>query len=240
MSAGNKGVRTLSITVLGTPVEIQPIVMLNMAGLWAMLAYLAGRRGADWSWCPRIWTGLLGMLALMAADLGHALAHIVSARWAGAPMDKIKISTSMPRTIYNDNDVPPRAHRLRACGGPLFNAAGLLLSLLQRAASAPGTVLWQVASWSAMVHGILLGGSLMPLPMVDGGSILKWSLVEHGQSPAEADATVRQAGIVLAAAGASTGAVMAAKRRWLPAAGVILAGLLALGFCCGTNHRQTV
>jgi hypothetical protein len=237
MSAGNRGVRILSITVLSTPVEIQPLVLLNVAGLWAMLAYLAGRRGSARPLCWRIWTGFLGMLALMTADLGHAAAHILSARWADAPMDMIQVSAGMPRTIYYQDDVSPRAHRLRAIGGPLFNVVGLLLSLLQRAASAPDSIWRTLADWSCLAHGFLLGGSLMPLPMVDGGSILKWSLVEGGQTPAEADETVRQAGVALAVAGAAAGAVMAAKRRWLQAAGLIVAGLLALGLSCGKQTR---
>ncbi len=57
------------------------------------------------------------------------------------------------------------------------------------------------------------------MPIVDGGSSLKWALVERGRSPAEADQVVKRAGI---AAG-----VMLATR--LPSAGLLAAGLVAIG-----------
>jgi hypothetical protein len=44
-------------------------------------------------------------------------------------MDEVRISLGMPRTLYRENAVSPDAHRLRALGGPIFNALGLLVSL---------------------------------------------------------------------------------------------------------------
>lgn len=45
----------------------------------------------------------------------------------------------------------------------------------------------EVADCSSVGHGLILTGSLAPLPIVDGGSLLKWTLVERGRTPAEAD-----------------------------------------------------
>ena len=229
MSAGNRGTKTVTFSAFDTPVVAQPVVLLNLVGLWTLLTWLTGRRAPECPWCVRLLVGFLGMAALMAADLGHALAHIVSARWAGAPTDEVQVSAGMPRTIYTNNDVVPRAHRLRALGGPLFSAAGLLLSLIWRSAVSPGSVQRELADWSCLGHGLILGGSLTPLPIVDGGVILKWTLVESCRTPAEADVVVQQASLAVGAASSAAGVALAAMRRWLLAAGLLLAGLLAFG-----------
>jgi hypothetical protein len=61
---------------------------------------------------------------------------------------------------------------------------------------------------------LIITGSLAPLPIVDGGSLLKWTLVENGRTPAEADQIVRQAGVVTGIATSSAGAMLATCRRW--------------------------
>jgi hypothetical protein len=213
-------------TVWDTPVKVKPAILANLLALWGLLSWLAGRRGPESPWPVRLLVGLLSTLALLAADLGHAMAHIASARYAGAPMDEIQVSAGMPRTIYHDNDVPPRTHRLRALGGPLYNAVGLLVSLVWRALTPRGSPVRQVADWSCLGHGLILGGSLVPLPFVDGGSVLKWTLVERGRTPQEADEVVRQVDLSLGMAAAATGVALAATRqRWLPALGLVAAAL---------------
>lgn len=215
-------------TIWGTPIKANPIVLANLLGLWGLTSWLAGRRQPGRPWTVRLLIGFLSTLALMAADFGHAIAHIVSARYAGAPMDEIQISAGMPRTIYYDNDVPPHAHRLRALGGPVFSTLGLLLSLLLRCLTPRGSTMRELSNWSCLGHGLILGGSLMPLPIVDGGTILKWTLVEQGRSPDEADQVVKQASLSVGAAATTTGVMLAARRRWLPALGFVAAGAIAI------------
>jgi hypothetical protein len=214
-------------TVWGTPIKVKPIFLANLLGLWGFTSWLAGRRKPERPWLIRLLVGALSTLALMAADLGHAMAHIVSARYARAPMDEILISEGMPRTIYYNNDVPPQVHRLRALGGPIFSAAGLSVSLLLRAFTPRGSTMRELADWSCLGHGLILG-SIIPLPIVDGGAILKWTLVEQGQTPDEADEVVKQVDLSLGAAATVTGVAMAAKRRWLPALGLIAGGAIAI------------
>ena len=143
-------------------------------------------------------------------------------------MDKIDLTSGMPRTVYHDQAVPPRAHILRALGGPLYSALGLVLSLVIRSLLPRKTIAHEVAGWSSIGHGLIFAGSLAPLPIVDGGSILKWSLVESGRSPTEADQVVEQAGIATGIAACTAGAALAARRRWLPAAGLLAAGLISV------------
>ncbi len=228
MSAGNSRQPGCSRTVLGTPVVVQPAVLFNLAGLWGLLVWLSGRGQPERPGFERLLLGLLELFLLLSADLGHALAHTVSARLAGAPTDQILVTAGMPRTIYWNDDVPPRVHRLRAVGGPLFNAAGLLASLLVRALAAPGSLLRELADWACLGHGFILVGSLMPLPMVDGGTLLKWTWVERGRTPAEADLLVRRTSLAVGGVASVAGLALAAGRRWLPAAVLAAGGLVAM------------
>ena len=58
--------------------------------------------------------------------------------------------------------------------GVLVNLLGLLSGLLLRVFSPTGSVAHELAGDTALAHGLLLGGSLDPLPIVDGGVMLKW------------------------------------------------------------------
>lgn len=216
------------LEVLGTPVKVTPDVLLNLLGLWGGATVLAGRRKPERSWPLRLAVGTISAAIWASADFGHALAHIVSARAAGAPMDEVQLSQGMPRTIYYDNDVPPRAHIIRSLGGPIFNAVGLLLSFALRTASPAGSTGRELAGDAVMGHGLLLAGSLAPLPIVDGGVILKWRLVEGGRTPEEADQVVQAAGVATGAASLGLGAALASRRRWLPALGLVGAGAVAI------------
>ena len=232
-----QGGAEIVFTVWGTAIRVKPAILANLAGLWGLAAWLAGRGHPERTWSVRILVGLLSTVAMMVADFGHAMAHIASARYAGAPMDEILISEGMPRTLYYDNDVPPRAHRTRALGGPIYSAAGLALSCLVRGLARRGSLLREIAGWSCLGHGFILGGALVPLPIVDGGSILKWTLVGQGRTPEQADEVVAQVDLSLGAAMAATGVALAvtsrqksAAWRWLPALGLMAGGAIAIAF----------
>jgi hypothetical protein len=219
--------------ILDTPFEIEPGFVINLFALWTGMSWYLGKSYPYWKLRVRVITGALTGLALVVADVGHALAHSISARAAGAPMDRVKLSSGMPRTVYEDQDVPPRAHIQRALGGPLFSALGLVISLGVRTLVPRGSVAHEVASWSSIGHGLIFAGSLAPLPIVDGGSILKWSLVESGKTPSTADDIVEQAGIATGVATCTAGAALAVRRSWLPAAGLFAAGLVAIAAANG-------
>lgn len=93
--------------------------------------------------------------------------------------------------------MPPRTHITRAVGGPIYSAIGLTISLLWRSFSPPASLSRELADVSSFYHGTIFFGSLMPLPIVDGGTILKWSLVEQGHTPEEADGIVKVTGSVV-------------------------------------------
>jgi hypothetical protein len=206
---------TTLFTLWNTSVNVNVLFLINLMVLWGILS------GLEWYWHPeRFWlfSVLLGMLlviVLIFADIGHALAHILSARHAGAPMDEIRILGDMPRTIYLNNDVPPAAHRMRSLGGPIFSAAGLLLSLLLFASTAPDSPIHEIALWSCIGHGFILFGSLLPLPYVDGGTILKWTLVEKGnRTPEQADVIVRRVDLIIGIAAVVVGIILLLLQAW--------------------------
>jgi len=182
----------------------------------------------------RLRLGLIAMPVALLADVGHAMAHTISARLAGAPMDEILLSSGMPRTLYRNNDVPPRTHILRSLGGPVFSLASVTLSLLGWRLWPGRTIRRDLAGISLAAHSVILVGSLAPLPMVDGGIILKWKLVEHGQSPERADRTVHRTSLGLGLALLALGAAVAlvGKRKL---AGGLLAGSGAAAVAAGTG-----
>jgi Zn-dependent protease len=78
------------------------------------------------------------------------------------------------------------------------------------------------------MNAFLCTASLLPIPGIDGGPILKWSLVAHGRKPDDADTIVQKVngvlGIVLAVSGVTA---LRVGRRFL---GVLLAQFAALAF----------
>jgi hypothetical protein len=174
------------------PVMIRPGFWAMWALLWGALSWLAGRRKPERSLGQRLLVGAISTPIAISADLGHALAHTESARRSGAPMDAVVLGADMPRTLYHNNAVPPWVHRLRALGGPIFNAFGLLISLIWRKFAPPGSLNRELADISTVSHGMIFAGSLVPLPIVDGGTILKWSLIEEGISEDQAEDHMRR------------------------------------------------
>ena len=212
----------------GATVVAQPDFWPAPILLTGLLAWIAGRRNPERSWLQRLGVGLLAMPVATFADIGHAMAHTISARLAGAPMDEILLSSGMPRTLYENNDVPPQTHIMRSLGGPVFSLVGFTLSLLWRQMSPDGSLSRDLADASLAGHSFILLGSIAPLPMVDGGIILKWKLVEAGQSPEQADQTVRRTSLSLGAALLGLGALLGILRKRK-----LVGGLLAAGGAAG-------
>jgi len=204
------------VTIFGTPLRIRPVVLVNLGMLWAVAAFLEHFWHPHWTLGLILAVGFGAVILLLLADFGHAAAHIFSARRSGGPMDELYISGGMPRTRYFNNDVPPEVHIGRSLGGPIFNLAGTLVSLAVLLLATKGSVMADLAGWSLTGQALILAGSLLPLPVVDGGVLLKWWLVRGGRTEAEAERFVKRAGwvsgivITLVVAG-----VIAFRRGWL-------------------------
>ncbi|MFN8489304.1 MAG: hypothetical protein U0350_17105 [Caldilineaceae bacterium] len=218
----------------GVPVVVKPAFWPIPILLFGFLTWVAGRRRPQLSWRQRLSVGLLAMPVALVADVGHALAHTVSARISGAPMDEILLYAGMPRTLYRNNGVSPKTHIQRALGGPIFSLICSILSLLWWRRTVRGSTSHELAEASLVAHSFILMGSLTPLPIVDGGVMLKWKLVEAGQSPEQADQIVQQTTIGLSVAFLGLGALFGlwGRRKWV---GSLLAAGGAAGVAVGSG-----
>lgn len=143
-------------------------------------------------------------------------------------MDEILISADMPRTLYSNNAVSPNVHRMRALGGPIFNILGLLLSLAIYRAASSASITKELAGWWAFGHGLQLMMSLLPLPPVDGGTILKWTLVARGKTESEADKVVGRVDWILGSIVILAGIGLIFVQKWTM--GLILLGVGGIVF----------
>lgn len=223
----------LETRVFDTRVTMARRVFLELGVVWAALTWWGRHvhpgRGL---WRAAV-VGLVTLIVLIPVDLGHALAHIFSARYAGAPMDEVRLSGGMPRTLYWNNDVSPDVHRMRALGGLVFNLLGALLSSVAYLGLARRSLARELAATSAVGHALLFLASLMPLPIVDGGTLIKWTLVAHGRTETEADETVRRVNWAMAVAAAISGAALIGMRRWLAGGFLMGCGVLVAGIAAG-------
>jgi hypothetical protein len=223
----------ISGRIFGTPVKVKFSVLPIIIILWGGLTWLGLYWHPERGFWRDLLIGFVTAIVLLVVEFGHPFAHIFSARYAKAPIDEILISGDMPRTLYWNNDVSPNAHRLRAMGGPIYNILGLLLSLGVYVVMPDNSLARELAAWSAGGHGLLFLMSMMPLPMVDGGAILKWTLVAKGRTEIEADEIIRRVDWVMGIVGGIIGIGLIIMKMWIP--GVVLMGIGAfvIGIAAG-------
>ena len=223
--------------VFGTPMVVKGITWLPILELaaWGILSVVAGRKKPGWSRSKRVTAGALTSLILFGSEWCHNLAHTAVAHRIGKPVDAIRIFWGTPLLIYydiNDRQVSPRQHILRASAGPMFNALMLPISWLAKCLSKEGSLSNYVANFALGTNLFIATIALLPIPGIDGGPILKWSLVDRGHTPEEADRTVRKVNLALGSGlGIATGVALKKRRIWLGAAiAAFAATSLAIGF----------
>ena len=209
--------------------------------LWPLLSWRAGRLAPRRSLRERLGIGALETCTVLGAEWCHNLAHLTAAHLVRRPMDALRIVLGMPLCIYyelNPEDVTPRQHILRALGGPLFNACAAAGAWIWRRMSKTGSASHQIAGTTTAASMLILGAGLLPYPALDGGPILKWSLVERGWSKEAADRAVHAADGVVGA-GLLAGSA-AARRRGRRGLGALLAllGLLGLSYAFGALREE--
>jgi Zn-dependent protease len=183
-------------SVFGTPLVVKgltgfPIVQLFT---WLVMFWFGRRTSQGRSKGQQAGIAAAKTAVLLGSEWGHNLAHAAAARAIGKPMNAMRIAYGMPLCVYyniNDAGVTPRQHIARSLGGPLFNLLLLPLALLFRHRFAPGSPAHEVAHLAAGTNTFLSTVSLLPLPFIDGGPILKWTFVERGSTIQQADQAVR-------------------------------------------------
>jgi Zn-dependent protease len=181
------------------------------------------------------------MPIVLGSEWCHNLAHAAAARMVGKPMDAIRITWGMPLIVYydiNDEEVTPRQHITRALGGPVFNILVLPLALYFKSHTNPRSLIRDMANVAVGTNAFLPSVGLLPIPGIDGGPILKWSLVEKGQTLKEADNTVRKVDGVLGLLLTIAGALSFKKRRWLLGGLLIQLAGIALSVALGLFKEQ--
>jgi hypothetical protein len=227
-----------------TPIRTRGWISLpfNELVFWTYFTWQAGRKHPERSLAQRMGLGLLQMSVFLGSEWCHNLAHAVAAQWAGKPMDALEVVAGMPVCIYsveNHRSTRPRQHILRALGGPVFNLGLMLLSHLARHFTRPTSAAREVLDTAIHMNTFLCTGSLLPLPGIDGGPILKWSLVANGHTPAQADAVVRRVDMALSPALGGLAGAYFRRGRWVSGmAGAFLA-IIALAVGMGWMKGQT-
>lgn len=229
--------------LFGTPIIVKGLTWLPFTQLvvWGILAWAAGRDHPERSWVARLGVASLTMPVILGSEWAHNLAHAAAAQLVNKPMDALRIAWGMPLLVYhdiNDASVTPRQHILRALGGPVVNILLLQLGIVARLLAREGSV-WEEGANAAVGMNLFLSTvSLLPIPGIDGGPILKWSLVERGYSMEQADQRVKEVNKPLALVLGGSAAIAIKKKRKL--IGFILAvfSLIALAVGWGIISEQ--
>ncbi len=220
-------------TVFGVPLGVQGFNWLpaNEVIAWGIFTWLSMRKRPAWAAWRHGLLGGLKMAVVLGSEWCHNLAHAVAARCVGRPVDAMRILFGMPVLLYNEPEHPsitPHQHILRSAAGPACNALLLAVSLLLKRFTHADSPAREVADAAAVMNTFLTTGSLLPVPVFDGGPILKWSLVLGGVVPGRTQAITERVNLGVGGALAAASAVTAARRHWL-AAGILAAlGLLAV------------
>lgn len=219
-------------SVFGTPLVVKGRTWLPLTEVfvWAVMTFVDHRRHPDRSFSGKVFTGGLTTFVILGSEWLHNLAHAAAAHLVGKPMDRLRIQWGMPLCVYDDiNDltVSPVEHILRSLGGPVINIFSLpFWKFFKRTAPSDSTA-HDVAEAGLAMNIFLSTVSLLPIPGIDGGPILKWGLVLRGRTPQKADEHVAQVNRFTAPALTAASVLLVKKKRWLPAVTCVLMAVIS-------------
>ncbi len=237
-----EGLDTLG-RVFGTPVVVKGRTWLPVIEglLWGIMTRLARRRKPGRASHEAALVGLVTMIIAAGTEWCHNFAHAAAAWWVGKPMDAIRIFWGTPLVVYFDIEDPtvtPREHIIRALGGPIFNLLAIIPLFFGRLVTRSTSLARELVDVALVANLFILLVGLLPIPGIDGGPILKWSLVSKGHPPRAADQIVRQVDGALAVGLAGAAGLAAARKKWLVGIFFSLLGGLAFAFSRGWIQEQ--
>lgn len=229
--------------VFDAPLVVKGVTWFPLAQLaaWPILAWVAGKRKPERSLGQRLGVGALTMPVILGSEWCHNLAHAAAARLVGKPMDAIRIVWGMPLLVYydiNDASVTPREHIGRALGGPIFNALVWAITKVLKPFTRTNSVARDMVEAAEATNAFLAGVGMLPVPGIDGGPVLKWSLVEHGYSIDQADMALRKVNGGLGVVLGGVGAALLKRRRWLGGGFLVMMAGTALSIALGILKEQ--
>jgi len=183
-------------SVFNTPLTTWKFSWIPITQLiaWVIFTRNASKRNPKRSAFYWSTEGFFKMFVVLGSEWCHNLAHTFAANKVGKPMDELRIQMGMPRCIYNklnDEDVTPRQHIIRSLGGPIFNLVMLPITAMLRLFTKPDSIANETAKTAYQTNLFLSTSSLLPIPGIDGGPLLKWSLVDKGYKIKEADKVIQ-------------------------------------------------
>lgn len=211
--------------------------------IWGLFSRASRQRNPERSWIRAGVEGFCQMMVMLGSEWGHNLAHLAASNLIKKPMDQFRIQLGMPRCIYHnldDQEVAPREHLIRALGGPIFNLLVLPFAWAARRLTKKDSIAGMTARTALDTNLFLSTISLLPIPGIDGGPILKWSLVEGGKTTQEADEVVRKVNgpLALIMGLFSSGAFM--KKKILPGLFSLMLGGMCLSIFMGWLKEEDV
>jgi len=187
--------------------------------------------------------GILKTIVVLGSEWCHNLAHTVVSNLIGKPMDQLRIQFGMPRCIYHEInylDVAPRQHVIRSLGGPIINLILLPVSWITKRITRPGSITGETAELFYQTNLFLSLISLLPIPGIDGGPILKWSLVDRGCSVEQADEAVRKANGPLAVFLGLFSSRSFARKNFVAGFFSLMLGLVSLSIFTGWLKEENI
>jgi Zn-dependent protease len=200
--------------------------------LWLIMVKEAGRLHPNRSTLQRIGIAVVTMPTILGSEWLHNLAHTYAAKMVGHPVDAIRVSWGMPLLIYHDiedQNVSPRNHVIRSSGGPILNLILWGSGSIMRRFSSEGSAGRDIADALIGTNAFLFLAGMIPQPWLDGGAILKWALVDKGDTLEGADEKVRAANYTAAAImGITSAAAWKKKKKLISGTLAALTGLSLL------------
>lgn len=120
---------------------------------------------------------LVGVVLYWALVTVHHLGHAWAAARTGYPMTGIEYGRLglLARSVYPDDEpkLPPGVHIQRALGGPIASGLLAVISIVLVMLTSENRSLLNWLLIQALVYNLILSvGALVPLPGLDGGTIL--------------------------------------------------------------------
>ncbi|HYO87724.1 MAG TPA: hypothetical protein VER79_03700 [Candidatus Limnocylindrales bacterium] len=123
---------------------------------------------------------LPGVVLHWTLEFLHHIGHAIAARHTGYPMQGIRFGMMgiVAMSVYPQDEpaLPARIHIRRALGGPIISASiGLVLLALVVVAGDSASLTAYLLRLGLFLCFMMSAGALMPVPNLDGGTILYWA-----------------------------------------------------------------
>ena len=165
-------------TLAGLRISVIPLAALGTFLIWAVFVGL-GTQVLGLSLGVAVLGGVLAVVLHWLSEIVHNLGHAWAAQRTGYPMTGVRLGIFgvIAQSLYpvDEPTLPGHVHIQRALGGPMSSAMlTVLAGLIAQVAGREG--LFGGLAWFFFLENLLvfLLGACLPLPGLDGGTILHW------------------------------------------------------------------